>query len=69
MYWTATNEIIGKLECVEETNMPAYQELQQKCRNPKYQFTSPAVTQTLRSYGLLDQNENVPENVQKMVLR
>ena len=67
MHNTHPEEIAGKLERVEETNTPAFEELQQKCKNPEYQFTTPAVAHTLKSYGLLDKNENVPPMVQQIM--
>ena len=60
---TEKAKIKGMLECVEETNPPAFLELQEKARRPEYKFSDPVVSNTLKVFELLDENENINPTV------
>ncbi len=61
------DEVRDILERVEETNHPAFFELKEKIRNPKYEFSDSGVKNTLKSYGLLDEREEVAQSVKEII--
>lgn len=55
------------IEFVEETSTQAFLELKEKHRNKDFKFSHPTIANTLKSYGLLDQEENIIPAVKQII--